>query len=406
MKFRELGIHTLRQAPNHARSAGEAWLMRAAYLTPDGAWTPLGERARERLLRLWANQAPQAFFSALALPVFSDSQGRFFTPYPAAKEEALRCPRCGYFALRQQARVGRQPMNEPPLPLERVYTPNCNTIEALAAFLQIPTARTAKALMFTRVADSEFIFVVLRGDTTLNLARLREAVGEVRPATAEEIRAAGAVPGYASPIGLRRGVVLVDEWIPLSPNLVAGANEEGYHLRNVNYGRDYTADGVLDLALAGAGDLCPHGDAPLEALTVLTLSEGESLEAANVLRALAEAHHDEHGLRLPPSAAPFAVYLLHLPGKELDTLQAALALAEKLHQAGLDVLLDDRDERAGVKFNDADLLGFPWRVTIGERALREGAVDLKARAGGEPFRLPLEEVPAFLLRAISNERPV
>lgn len=396
MKYRALGIQTLRQAPKSARTDGEALLFRAAVFSPDGALTSFGARLSERLQRLFRSLKGDAFFRALELPVLSDAQGDVYAPYPAGKTEALRCPSCGYFAPREQAEIGRQPIAEEALPLERVWTPGCNTIESLARYLNIPTARTAKALMFTRLADGEFIFVVVRGDTTLNPHKLAALVGEVRPATEEEIRAAGAVPGYASPIGLRRGRVLVDAWIPLSPNLVAGANEEGYHLKNVNYGRDYAAQQVADLIWAEAGALCPKQDGKLEALTVLPLQVDGNLLEENLLRALAETHHDAVGLRWPPAIAPFDIYLLDVPGKEMDTRAVATELYEQLTSAGLEVLFDDRDERAGVKFTDADLLGIPWRITVGERGLKEGHLEVKDRLKDEVLRISFEEsIPFF-----------
>ncbi|MFO3796872.1 MAG: His/Gly/Thr/Pro-type tRNA ligase C-terminal domain-containing protein, partial [Anaerolineales bacterium] len=223
-------------------------------------------------------------------------------------------------------------------------------------------------------------------------------VGEVRPATEEEIRAAGAVPGYASPIGLRQGRVLVDAWIPLSPNLVAGANEEDYHLKNVNYGRDYVAHQVAELIWAEAGALCPKQDDKLEALTVLPLQVDGNLLEENLLRALAETHHDAAGLRWSPLIAPFDIYLLDVPGKEMDTRAVAAELYEQFTSAGLEVLFDDRDERAGLKFTDADLLGIPWRITVGERALKEGHLEVKDRVNGAVLRLPIQEALQFFAK--------
>lgn len=397
MKFRDVGIHTLRQAPKSARTEGEACLFRAGVFSPEGSLTPLGLRLCQRLQELRRALGEEALFQLLQLPVFRDSKGRYYAPFPGGKVEALRCPSCGYFALREEATVGRPPILEEALPQERVWTPGCNTIESLARYLGVPTARTAKALMFTRLTDGEFIFVVVRGDTTLNPHKLQALVGEVRPATAEEILAAGAVPGYASPIGLRRGQVIVDAWIPRSPNLVAGANEEGYHLKNVNYPRDYQAHQVGDLIWAEAGARCPQEDGQLEALTLLPLQRDGAWMEEKLLRALAEVHHDAQGLRWPAPLAPFDLYLLDVAGREIDTHSAAQNLYERLIAAGLDVLFDDRDERAGVKFNDADLLGIPWRVTVGERSLKEGAVEVKNRLNGETFRLALAESVAFFM---------
>jgi prolyl-tRNA synthetase len=270
-------------------------------------------------------------------------------------------------------------VQEDELPLERVLTPDCHTIEALANFLGIPKEKTAKALMYTRLADGKFVFVVVRGDMQLSEAKLKQRVGEVRPATAEEIERSGATAGYASPIGLQEALIVVDDLIPHSQNLVAGANEAGYHLRNTNYGRDYSAEIVDDLVQANAGDACKNCGTPLSVLSAILLTTRRDYCFENILLALAETHHDAKGLTLPHPAAPFDVYLMHVPGKEMDTRTKADKIYRVLQDAGISVLFDDREERAGVKFNDADLIGCPVRVTVGEKALKEGMVELKPR---------------------------
>jgi prolyl-tRNA synthetase len=180
-------------------------------------------------------------------------------------------------------------------------------------------------------------------------------------------------------------LIVVDDLIPGSRNLVAGANETGYHLKNTNYERDYSADIVEDLVQAKAGDACKKCGNSLSVLSVNSLATrniGETMllpSAQNILLALAETHHDAKGLTLPHPAAPFDVYLMHIPGRDLDTRAKAKEISHTLQNAGMSVLFDDRDERAGVKFNDADLIGCPIRVTVGEKALKEGMVELKPR---------------------------
>jgi len=234
-------------------------------------------------------------------------------------------------------------------------------------------------LMYTRVSDNKFIFVVVRGDMQLSEAKLKERVGDIRPAVAEEIVSVGAAPGYASAIGLKEALIVVDDLIPQSQNLVAGANETGYHLKNTNYGRDYSAEIVADLTQARAGDACINCENPLSVLSAIVLTN----DFVNILLALAETRHDDKGLTLPHPAAPFDVYLMQVPGKELDTRAKAEEIYNNLQSAGISVLFDDRDERAGVKFNDADLIGCPIRVTVGEKALKEGLVELKSRKAKE-----------------------
>jgi prolyl-tRNA synthetase len=223
----------------------------------------------------------------------------------------------------------------------------------------------------------------------LSEAKLKQHVGEIRVATAEEIERSGAAPGYASPIRLKDTLIVVDDLIPSSPNLVAGANEAGYHLRNTNYGRDYVAEIVADLIQAKAGDACINCENQLSVLPAVSLATRNRFDFENILLALAEAHHDPKGLTLPHPAAPFDVYLMQVPGKELDTRASAEEIYNALQNADISVLFDDRDERAGVKFNDADLIGCPIRITVGEKALKEGMVELKPRKEKENRLIPL-----------------
>ena len=382
MKYRDLKIQTQREAPNNARTEGFSFLVRAGYLTRENDLQPLGEAALERLKKL-AGEHGEDFFAQLGLPAVR-SEDEIFFPLPGGSMELIHCSACGYTARAELASFRKVPLSpEAPFPLEKVLTPDCNTIEALANFLGIPKEKTAKALMYTRLSDGRFVFVALRGDMTLSEAKLKPLVGEVRLATAEEIIAAGAAPGYASPVGLKSALIIVDDLIPVSSNLVAGANETGHHLLNTNSGRDYVPESVADLALARPGDPCTKCGSPLELLNAELLSTRGLIDFKSVLLALAEAHHDEKGLALPAGAAPFDVYLMHVPGKEMDTRAKAAEIYGDLQAAGLSVLFDDRDERAGVKFNDADLIGAPFRLTVGERNLKDGMVELKPRKSGE-----------------------
>jgi prolyl-tRNA synthetase len=350
---------------------------------------------------------------------------------PVGEDTLLFCDACGYAANRQVATVRKPvPLAEAPLPLEKIATPNTKTIAGLAVFLGIPEARTAKAVfMVATPGDSnpgkpadQFVFAIVRGDTDVNETKLANALKarELRPATDEEIRAVGAVPGYASPVGLKDVRVIVDDLIPQSPNLVAGANEDGFHLRNVNYGRDYRAEVVADITAAEAGDACPNcagelrlsrgveignifklGTRYTQALGATFLDEAGQqhpvimgsygIGVGRLLACIAEEHNDEHGLIWPVSVAPFPVHLVVLPSKK-DTRppDAAAELEANLTAAGLEPLFDDRQESAGVKFMDADLIGLPLRLTVSERSLRQGGVELKVRASGETAVIPIE----------------
>ncbi len=407
MHFSQLAIQTQRDNPANARSAGFALLVRAGYLTREGQPLALArlvlENARRHYETLGGKFDPspelaKAFLFGLGLRIIPSSDGdEFFFPIASGADEIMSCAACGYAAQRETAELGKKAFSaEAPLPIEKVRTPDCSTIESLAAFLRIPKEKTAKALMYTRLSDGKFVFIVVRGDMQLSEAKLRQHIGETRPATAVEIAASGTVAGYASPIGLREALVVVDDLLPRSPNLAAGANESGFHLKNVNFPRDFQADLVADVILPRAGDACPECTAPMELRPAETLSTASEIRFDGLLLPLAEFHHDEKGLTLPRSIAPFDVYLMNVPGKLIDTALEAEKVYAALKAAGISVLYDDRNERAGVKFNDADLIGCPLRVTIGERNLQNGMAELKGRSENENQLAALEEIVAII----------
>jgi prolyl-tRNA synthetase len=376
MKYRDLNIQTQREAPNNARTEGFAFLVRAGYLTRENVSTQLGEYMLDHLRSL---SSEPSFLSRLSLPTISNDTETFF-PMTSGTVEVAYCSNCKYTERLELARFAKTPLpQEEELPLEKVMTPDCPTIEALASFLGVPKEKTAKALMYTRIADNQFVFVIVRGDMQLSEAKLKQHVGEIRPATTEEINKSGAAAGYASPIGLKETLIAVDDLIPQSQNLVAGANETGYHLRNTNYARDYSAEIVQDMVQVIAGEACINCGRPLAVESAVSLATRSTYHFENILLALAEAHHDAKGLTLPDPAAPFDVYLMHIPGKEMDTRAQADEIYNSLQGAGIPVLFDDREERAGVKFNDADLIGCSIRITVGEKGLKEGMVELKPR---------------------------
>ncbi|MEN6572654.1 MAG: proline--tRNA ligase [Anaerolineaceae bacterium] len=349
---------------------------------------------------------------------------------PIGEDSLLFCSNCGYSANRQVART-RKPVTtvESMLPVEKVPTPHASTIDELAAFLSIPASRTAKAVFLMATIENDrgeeensLVFAVVRGDFEVNETKLANLLHakELRPAVEEEIRAVGAVPGYASPVGLNGVRVIVDELVPLSANLVAGANEEGFHLRNVNFRRDFTAETVSDITSANEGDACPNCGHPMrlsrgvevgnifklgtrysDALGCTYLDEnGSSLPVVmgsygigvgRLLACVAEEHHDERGLIWPVSIAPYPVHLVMLQGRTTDLAPVMQTLETELNDRGLEPLVDDRAESAGVKFNDADLIGLPLRIALSERALKQGGVEFKLRGGGDSFIVPLEQ---------------
>ena len=379
MKYSDLFIQTQRDAPNNARTQGFAFLVRGSYLTRENKPTKLGEYTLKHLEKLSADLG-DTFVSKLDIPTIGNEEETFFA-LETGVYEVIHCANCGYTARSEFARFAKSVASkEESFPIEKVETPHCNTIEDLANFLEIPKEQTAKALLFTRQSDGKLVFAVVRGDMQLSEAKLKAQVGEIKMADYYAMEEAGAVPGYAAPIDLNDTLIIVDDLIPDSPNLVTGANDEGYHLKNVNYGRDYSAEIITDLVQAVEGDACVNCGKPLAELSADLLKSKDGYDFEKILHALAETHHDDNGLTLPHPAAPFDVYLMNIPGKTMDTGAVASELYEKLGNAGISVLLDDRDGRAGVKFNDADLIGPPVRVTIGERGLQNGNVELKPRS--------------------------
>ena len=363
----------------------------------------------------------------------------FMALLPIGEDTLMLCDACGYAANRQVAAF-RKPLAAPeqPLPLDEIATPNVTTIADLAAFLALPTARTAKAVfMVATVAEGEtesarFIFAVVRGDMDVNETKLANAVHAkaLRPALEEEIRAIGAEPGYGSPLGVHHAIIIADDAVASSPNLVAGANRPGFHLRNVNIGRDFTPDIIADIAAAEAGDACPQCGAPLraergvevgnifklgtrysEALGCLfetgdremkpVIMGSYGIGIGRALACIAEVHHDEQGLRWPISVAPYQVQLVVLGGKGIDALLVADRLYEELWAAGVEVLYDDREATPGVKFNDADLVGLPLRLTVAPRGLASGMVELKRRDRQERELVPCEEIITRIKKEIA-----
>ncbi len=333
------------------------------------------------------------------------------------EDTLLLCDRCGYAANRQVARF-RKPAAPPEAlqPIHKIPTPGITTIQNLTTFLSLSPARTAKAVFMVATVNSggedaeRFVFCVVRGDMTLNETKLANAVKaqELRPATEAEIRAIGAEPGYGSPVGVHDCIIVIDEAVAASPNLVAGANEVGYHLLNVNAGRDFTPDIVCDIAAAEQGSACPHCGAAMRAERGVEIGNifklGTRYSAAmgatfsdedgvarpvvmgsygigigRAMACIAETHNDAQGLVWPVSVAPYHVHLINLGPVGSDAEAAADALYAELLAAGVEVLYDDRDRSPGIKFNDADLLGLPLRLTVARRGLAQNAVEFKLR---------------------------
>jgi prolyl-tRNA synthetase len=286
------------------------------------------------------------------------------------------------------------------------------------------------------VADGKMVLVLLRGDHALVEQKLKDGLGalSLRPAETEEIRGAlGASPGSLGAVGVRDLRVAADLALRGRTNLVTGANQDDFHLRGVDLGRDVLVRDWLDLRAVRSGEGCPLCDAPLqvekaielghcfklgtryaEALDVRFLDEAGAAKPiimgsygigiGRTLAAIVERHHDANGIVWPVSVAPYEVVVSVLNPKETAAAEAGAGIYEALRAAGIDVVLDDRDERPGVKFKDADLVGIPYRVTVGPKGLREGKIELTRRRDGRTRNLDLQKSAEAVAETILEER--
>ncbi|MEK7806255.1 MAG: proline--tRNA ligase [Chloroflexota bacterium] len=350
----------------------------------------------------------------------------FILPTPTGEDTVITCPACAYTANAEKAVAQHPFQSEPEQPLEEVSTPGVKTIAGLAEFLGIPAENTLKAVFY--LADGELVFVTIRGDLEVNEVKLKNVLHchDLRLASDEETKAAGLVAGSASAIGIAGARTVGDLSISHGSNFVVGANKPGVHLRGANYPRDFQVDILADISLAQAGHLCPRCGRGLEAVRGIEVGhifklgtffsealgavyldrEGQQrpitmgcygIGVGRLLAAAIEQNHDERGIIFPPSIAP---YQAHLVGLNLSDQQVAAA-ADKLYQEfweqGIETLYDDRlDQTAGVKLNDADLLGLPVRLVVSPRNLRAGVVEVKGRRETEATHVPVDQVVATL----------
>jgi prolyl-tRNA synthetase len=351
----------------------------------------------------------------------------FILPTPTGEDTVITCPACAYTANAEKAVAKHQLVPaEPERPLEEVSTPGVKTIAGLAGLLGIPAEKTLKAVFYA--ADGELVFVTIRGDLEVNEVKLKNVLHchDLRLANDEETKAAGLVAGSASAIGIAGAKTVGDLSIGHGSNFVVGANKPGVHLRGANYPRDFQLDVLADISLAQAGHLCPKCGRGLEAIRGIEVGHifklgtffSETLGAVyldrqgqqkpitmgcygigvgRLLAAAIEQNHDERGIIFPASIAP---YQAHLVGLNLSDQQVAAA-ADKLYQEfweqGIETLYDDRpDQAAGVKLNDADLLGLPVRLVVSPRNLRAGVVEVKGRRETEATHVPVDQAVATL----------
>jgi prolyl-tRNA synthetase len=336
------------------------------------------------------------------------------------EDEIIHCT-CGYAANAEKAEMDKGNVGGgEPLPMEEVATPGRFSIKEVADFFNIPASGTLKAVFY--VADGKFTFGVIRGDLDINEVKLQNALKctELRMATEEEVIEAGIVPGAASPVGIKDIKVIADESLTSGSNFVAGANKPETHLKNVNYPRDFQVDIIADIAKARAGDTCPKCGKKLQSSHGIEIGhifklgtrysdvfdafyideQGNTrpivmgcygIGLGRLLAGVVEHNHDDKGIIWPLSITPYHIYLCPLYREGSKVSEVAEKLYAELMDQGLEVLFDDREESPGVKFNDADLLGIPYRVTVSPRTLEKNSVELKKRSEKESQLLPLEE---------------
>lgn len=355
----------------------------------------------------------------------------------AGEAEVVSCSKCQYAADIEKAVPNTLDMAaEDAADVELIETPNCSTIEDLANFLQIPVEKTIKAVAFD--VDGKTVLCMVRGDHEVNDVAVQNLVGgnTIEPATDEELKAHGLQPGYMSPMGAdtpdnETFYVIVDPTAMNVPNGVTGANKHGYHYKNVNPKRDFQNVTVATIRLMTKNDVCPHCGAPIdivrgievgqvfelgtkysEALNATFLDQNGKAEpyvmgcygigVTRTIAAAIEQFHDDKGIMWPVAIAPYEVVVVPVSSKDEEQLKIAEGLYTQLKGMGVDVLFDDRNERAGVKFNDADLIGYPVRITVGKKSAADQTVEIKVRRTGH------EEVAAIAdsaarVQAILNE---
>ncbi|MBR9803469.1 proline--tRNA ligase [bacterium] len=367
-------------------------------------------------------------------PIGGDASHEFMIPADNGEDQIVYCKKSGYAANLERAETGRKaPEISTPADaaeLQKVDTPNVGSIEAVCGFLKCQPEQMIKTLIY--LADEKPVAVLVRGDHEANEGKIRRALGAdlVELADPETIlKVTGAPVGFAGPVGLGCRII-ADHDVPVIANAIAGANAADQHYTGVNVGRDYQLDQTHDLRNAAAGDPCPKSGEPMdlvhgievghvfklgtkysESLSAMYLDEHEKrhpiimgcygIGVNRIVAGLAETRHDDKGLLWPISIAPYEVLIIPLKTDDEELMSTANSIYAELKEQGVDVLMDDRSARPGVKFNDADLIGIPYRIVIGGKGLKEGVAEVKARTDADAEKVPLDQVVANVTSLVS-----
>jgi len=398
------------------------------------------EKSYERMAQAYRNIYARLGLPALMVEADSGAIGgkashEFMVITENGEDEVIYCSNCDYAANAERAQSAKAAATSgagTELPLAEIATPGCQTIEQVAEFVGVSASQTLKAVFYS--AAGEFVFAVIRGDLEVNETKLRNALKgtELRLATEDEVTGAGMVAGFASPVGLAGIRVIADDSVTLGSNFIVGANKAGFHLMNANYPRDFQADLMADIALAGPGHGCPRCGKELcsargievghifklgtfisEKMEAYFLDErGESkptvmgcygIGLGRLLAAIIEQNHDSKGIIWPLSAAPYQVCLCPLHLDDPVVASAAEEAYQEMVEGKLEVLFDDRNESAGVKFNDADLLGIPLRVVVSPRTLEKQSAEAKWRFEKEGQLLAVDELTERIQALLENQ---
>ena len=354
------------------------------------------------------------------------------------EDEIVSCPSCGYAANVERAdfMTDYEISDEEEKPLEKVHTPDRRTIEEVSEYLNVSPEKMIKTLVYS--TDKGEVVVLVRGDFDVNEVKVKNAVGAnwiqlAEPEVIEKIT--GAPVGFAGPVNLDFDNILIDRSVLSVKNGVTGANEKDYHFVNVNPGRDFSVpeERVMNLRLPVKGDRCPRCGAELEFsrgievghIFKLGTKYSEAMKATfldrdgkekpfimgcygigvtRVAAAAIEQNHDENGIIWPITIAPFEVIIIPTNWDKEEVRETAEKIYEELIEAGIEVIIDDREERAGFKFKDADLIGYPFKIVVGERGLKKGVVEIKSRRGDISEEVEIKRVAKRMIELVENEK--
>jgi len=370
-----------------------------------------------------------------------DASHEFMVLAESGEAEIIYCSACSYAASTEiaQAYLDETPSNEILGEIQEIETPGCKTIDDLARFLNVAPEKTIKTLCY--LADDQFVLALLRGDRKVNEIKLKNRLGclELTMAPNEVIQKYLNSPaGYVGPVGVKNIRMIVDREVPLITNGICGANKDQYHLINVNPGRDFSIEECVDIRLVEAGELCPEcrekllsargievgqifklGTKYSKSMGATYLDENGKeqlmvmgcygIGVGRTMAAAIEQNYDVDGIIWPVAIAPYHVVVVPVSDREAEQTEAAEKIYQELLTKGIEVVLDDRKERPGVKFKDADLIGYPLRITVGSKSLAEGKVEIKTRATGEIEYVDMGQAAAFVqekLKVLGNSYPV